>query len=86
MPTDLQVLFNKCKNHIHAIYRIDFINKETKKVEKTEWRITSDKISPDSHFDFDKKTGEKLTHRFSEESLQEAMQAFFNYLKRYKKL
>ena len=77
-PTTLEELITQCDKYIDAIYRLE-IMKDKKTIDHIEWKITSSKLSQDQHFENGK-------FRFIGETLQQAMECFFNYLKSTKKI
>ncbi len=86
IPKKLETLLNKCSDHIDAIYHLPIYKGKGKqrKLIKREWRITSSSISPYSHFI--RKGKDKGKHRFSKETLHEALVEFFKYLRKCRKV
>lgn len=78
----LPELFEFCDAFIEFIYRLEEYHKEGKKrvFDRVVWRITSHKIDSHEH------TDKKGVLRFSGPTCYDAMLAFYNYLKKKRKI
>ena len=87
---DLTKLIKDCEKYINAIYRVGVVKMEKGKpirdkernpiIEKMEWKITSSNIPSADHHDKDGK------FRFNGDTLEEALDKFYKYLKKNKKI
>lgn len=77
---EVDFLLEKCDKFISAIYRLEEVNKKTKKLEHILWKISSDKLTSKQHFN----NSEEFI--FQGDSLRNALSEFYDFLKKKKKI